>query len=159
MGSLGQRTSGKFPSGIRIATGLNLVLTDFERKPLMKSVCVTMIVAIAAGVAACSSSDTTSERPKAAFNKVYEPERGVVCDRIERACYDGEGPAIAATEKYLGDDAARRFQIYVDRVGAKNITSIEFSDGVVCSYKSEVCRKTQFPDSKAPYHARALFER
>ncbi len=125
----------------------------------MKSACATMIVAIAVGLAACSSLETASERPNTSFNKVYEPEVGVVCDRIERACYDGEGPAIAATEKYLGEDAARRFQLYVDRVGAKNITSIEFSDGVVCSYKSQVCRKTHFPDSGAPYHARALFER
>lgn len=121
----------------------------------MKSALVVMITAVA--LAACSSSDTAPGKPKPKFNKVYEPEVGVVCDRIEQACYDGEGPSVAGTEKYLGAEAARKFQRHVDRVGAANIKSIHFSDGVVCSYKSQICRKTHFPDSVAPHHTKALF--
>lgn len=117
----------------------------------MKSAFVIFIAAVV--VTACS----TPEKSKPNYNIVYEPERGVVCDRIERACYDGEGPAVAATEKYLGEDAAQQFQRHVDRVGAANIKSIDFSDGVVCSYKSQICRKTHFPDSVAPHHTKALF--
>lgn len=122
---------------------------------LMKSTMVILIATFA--LAACSTSDSPSEKRKPKFNKVYEPEVGVVCDRIEQACYDGEGPTVAGTEKYLGPDAARKFQREIDRVGASNIKTIEFSDGVVCSYKSQLCRKIHFPDSVAPHHTKALF--
>lgn len=121
----------------------------------MRSALVFVIAAIA--LAACSSSDKPSEKPKPKYNWVYEPERGIVCDRINEGCYDGDGPTVAATEKYLGPEAAEKFQGELNRVGAETIRSIEFSDGVVCSYKSRLCQKAKFPDQVAPHHTKALF--
>lgn len=117
----------------------------------MKSAFVFFIAA--AVLTACSTPDKSKPR----YNIVYEPERGVVCDRIEQACYDGDGPAVAATEKYLGPEAAEEFQKEVDRVGAENIRSIEFSDRVYCSYKSQLCHKSRYSSDVAPHHTKALF--
>ncbi len=120
----------------------------------MKSAFVFVVAAIV--LAACSS-DPASDKSKPNYNWVYEPERGIVCDRINEGCYDGDGPTVAATEKYLGPEAAETFRKELDRVGAENIRSIEFSDGVVCSYTSRLCQKAKFPDQVAPHHTKALF--
>jgi hypothetical protein len=116
-----------------------------------------VIVIGAALAAAACSVDPPSDRSKPKYNWVYEPEKGVVCDRIKEGCYDGDGPTMAATEKYLGPEAAQKFQKELSRVGPGDIQSIKFSDGVVCSYKSRLCQKAKFPDQVAPHHTKALF--
>jgi len=117
----------------------------------MKSAFVIVIAAVV--LTACSTPDKS--KPK--YNIVYEPERGVVCDRIEQACYDGDGPAVAATKKYLGPEAAEEFQRKVATVGADNMRSIEFSDRVYCSYKTQLCKKSRYSNDVAPHHTKALF--
>jgi len=117
----------------------------------MKPAFVTVLTAIA--LAACS----TPEKPKPVYHKVHEPEKGVVCDRIEQTCYTGDGPAVASTEKYFGPEAAQKLQRQVDLKGAHNMRSIEFSDGVYCSYSSQLCKKNRFSDAVAPHHTKALF--
>jgi hypothetical protein len=42
--------------------------------------------------------------------RVFYPERTVACDRATRICYSGGEPSLAATERYLGEDAARRLR-------------------------------------------------
>lgn len=114
-----------------------------------------LIVIAAIALAACSSSEKNN---KPVYHKVHEPEVGVVCDRIERACYTGDGPSIAGTEKYFGPEAAQKLQREVDLKGAQNIESVEFSDGVVCSYRSQLCKKGRFSDDVAPHHTKAMFD-
>jgi hypothetical protein len=113
-----------------------------------------LLVLAALSVAACGTPEK-QQKPK--YNKVYEPEVGIVCDRVEQGCYDGAGPNLAGTQKYLGPEAAETFRRYLDRVGVENIKSIKFSDGVTCSYKSKLCYKAKFPDQVAPHHTKAMF--
>jgi len=40
--------------------------------------------------------------------RVFSPERAVQCDRATQICYSGGAPSAAATERYLGEDAANR---------------------------------------------------
>lgn len=104
-------------------------------------------------VAACSTPD----KKKPVYHKVHEPEKGVVCDRIEKVCFTGDGPSVAGTEKYFGPEAAQKLQREVDPKVADNMGSIEFSDGVVCSYRSQLCKKSRYSDTVAPHHTKAMF--
>ncbi len=116
-------------------------------KPALVIVLATIVLA------ACS----TPEKPEPVYHKVHEPEPGLVCDRIEKVCFTGDGPSVAGTEKHFGPEAARTLQREVDLKGAATMQSIEFSDGVICSYRSQLCVKRRFSGDVAPHHTKALF--
>ena len=47
------------------------------------------------------------ERPR--YGRVFYPEQGVRCDRVQQVCYNRRGePSFRLTRDYLGFDAARR---------------------------------------------------
>lgn len=130
----------------------------------MKSLIISLI-AIAA-LAACSSpqdnsgarSATGSSKPPPVKHQVWEPDVGVICDRVDRRCYTDEGPSVAQTERFMGAAAAERLTDEIRRAGGSwDPTEFTFSDGVMCNTINRKCYLNEFDDEPARAQTKSLF--
>lgn len=80
--------------------------------------------------------------------RVFYPDRTTACDRATQICYVGGKASVSATERYLGDDAAKQLRKHV--VDAKREPKWVFEpDGdTSCDMRTQVCYGTKGPSVK-----------
>ena len=130
----------------------------------MKSLIIPLIVV--AALAACSSTQGTSgvqpasgsSKPAPVQHQVWEPDVGVICDRVIRRCYTDEGPSVAETERFMGAADADRLSNEIRLAGDSwNPTKFTFSDDVTCNTIRRKCYMNEFDDELARPQTKSLF--
>ena len=113
-------------------------------------------IAIAGALALAASAALAGDKVKDLGQGVFSPEKGVVCDRKAGFCADSTGISMSWTEKYLGNDAVKKFSKNTEG-GSFDGTDFVLMNGVRCKTKENACYKTKFSTEIAPNVTKALF--
>jgi hypothetical protein len=121
----------------------------------------TVLVALSLACSSDGFSPAPQSRPRESYpqeeirpgpggddGRVFYPDRSTACDRATQICYVGGRASVDATERHLGDDAARRLQEHV--VDAKKEPKWVFEpDGdTSCDMRTQVCYGAKGPNVK-----------
>jgi hypothetical protein len=77
--------------------------------------------------------------------RVFYPERAIACDRATQICYAGGKPSLGATERYLGEDAARELKRRSIDAQAEPKWIYEPDGQTSCDLRTQVCYSTKGP--------------
>lgn len=94
----------------------------------------------------CLSAAVLVTLPATSFaaQKVYSPEKGIVCDRASGFCADRDGISFGLSEEYLGDTREyAKFRKDVDSVGMDSFDTRKYTliNRTKCDHDKEVCKK------------------
>jgi hypothetical protein len=89
------------------------------------------------------------EQPDALYpgddGRVFYPERSIACDRATQICYSGGKPSLGATERYLGEDAARDLKRRSVDQQAEPKWIFEPDGQTSCDMRTQVCYSVKGP--------------
>ena len=89
-------------------------------------------------------------------SSVYSPSRGVICDRKAGFCTDSYGISLGLTKEYLGSRAEKKWSNILND-NSFDSTSFTLSNGLSCSTKQKICKKSKWDDYADPHWTRVLF--
>jgi uncharacterized protein (DUF779 family) len=82
-----------------------------ETKAIFITLAVLALACTTGGDSSSRRYDPPSQRAQARDDgRMFYPASGVVCDRAAQVCYDEGRANVAATQRYLGDSAARNLK-------------------------------------------------
>lgn len=111
--------------------------------------CATLALACVSNGYSPAPQPSRTVRPEEVYSsddgRVFYPERSIACDRATQICYTGGQPNLAATERYLGETAARTLrQREID--AQKEPKWIYEPDGETsCDMRTQVCYSVKGP--------------